>query len=51
MPTLTGFIALFALWQLSFIQIALAQDDNPNNVTLCGVSDFYNSTTLSYSCS
>jgi len=47
---LAGFTALLAIWQLQ-IQIVLAQDyDNSNNVTLCGESDFYNSTSLPYSC-
>ncbi|KAK5954548.1 hypothetical protein OHC33_004270 [Knufia fluminis] len=50
MPSLfAGFIVLLATWQLQF-QVVRAQDyDNPNNVTLCGESDFYNSTTLPYS--
>ncbi|KAK5077147.1 hypothetical protein LTS08_006163 [Lithohypha guttulata] len=46
---LTGFIALLATWQLCFARVVRAQDDNPNNVTLCGVSDFYNSTAVPYS--
>lgn len=50
MPLLTRLAAFLALWQFYFAGVVLAQDDNSNNVTLCGVSDFYNSTSLPYSC-
>lgn len=61
MPSIpTGFIALLVTWLLQ-VRVVLAQDwdhydgnqgwgNDPNNITMCGVSDFYNSTTLPYSC-
>lgn len=61
MPSLlTGFIALLVAWLLQ-IQLVSAQDgdqndggqdwgNDPNNVTMCGISDFYNSTSIPYSC-
>lgn len=65
MPSLlTGFTALLVAWLIQ-IRVVLAQDggnydpgqssgqswgNDPNNITLCGESDFYNSTSLPYSC-
>lgn len=61
MPSLlTGFVALLVGWLVQFRGV-LAQDGNhydggdnwgsdSNNVTMCGESDFYNSTAYPYSC-
>lgn len=51
MPSLlAGLVALVVVWQFQFCLVLGQDDSNPNNITFCGSSDFYNSTELPYSC-